>query len=331
MSGMTMSKETLFAVGAGVFSAFAATAFINQAPGAMMLVYLADLPLFLAGFAFGPQSAAISGAAGFMISGMLGGGLSAGIFGLLQALPVWLVVRQMLLQRPAIMAAPGGTGTARPDEHNVEWYPAGDMVCWLTMLVAAIMLVATVAGLSGDHGSLSALISDNLDRILQAMTPDWDPAQRTRMVDLMVPMFPGAIGISWLVMTIFNAVMAQNILVKMKKAIRPTPAFVDLQLPQWISWPLVAACALALLGAGETEYTGRNLAMILSLPLFLLGLAVVHTWARGVKSGSWMVLVAFYLVLILSGWATLLVAGIGLIELWSGLRHRMAKPTKIND
>ena len=326
-----MSKETLFAVGAGVFSAFAATAFINQAPGAMMLVYLADLPLFLAGFAFGPQSAAISGAAGFMISGMLGGGLSAGIFGLLQALPVWLVVRQMLLQRPAIMAAPGGTGTARPDEGNVEWYPAGDMVCWLTMLVAAIMLVATVAGLSGDHGSLSALISDNLDRMLQAMAPDWGPAQRTRMVDLMVPMFPGAIGISWLVMTIFNAVMAQNILVKMKKAIRPTPAFVDLQLPQWISWPLVAACALALLGAGETEYTGRNLAMILSLPLFLLGLAVVHTWARGVKSGSWMVLVAFYLVLILSGWATLLVAGIGLIELWSGLRHRMAKPTKIND
>ena len=326
-----MSKETLFAVGAGVFSAFAATAFINQAPGAMMLVYLADLPLFLAGFAFGPQSAAISGAAGFMISGMLGGGLSAGIFGLLQALPVWLVVRQMLLQRPAILAAPGGTGTARPDEDNVEWYPAGDMVCWLTMLVAAIMLVATVAGLSGDHGSLSALISDNLDRILQAMTPDWDPAQRTRMVDLMVPMFPGAIGISWLVMTIFNAIMAQNILVKMKKAIRPTPAFVDLQLPQWISWPLVAACALALLGAGETEYTGRNLAMILSLPLFFLGLAVVHTWARGVKSGSWMVLVAFYLVLILSGWATLLVAGIGLIELWSGLRHRMAKPTKIND
>jgi uncharacterized protein YybS (DUF2232 family) len=151
------------------------------------------------------------------------------------------------------------------------------------------------------------------------------------MVDLMVPMFPGAIGISWLVMTIFNAVMAQNILVKMKKAIRPTPAFVELQLPQWISWPLVAACALALLGAGEMEYTGRNLAMILSLPLFFLGLAVVHTWARGVKSGSWMVLVAFYLVLILSGWATLLVAGIGLIELWSGLRHRMAKPTKIND
>jgi len=326
-----MSKKTLIAIGAGVLSAFCATAFISQAPGAMMLVYLADLPLFMAGFAFGPQSAAISGAAGFMIAGMLGGGLAAGIFGLLQALPAWLVVRQMLLQRPALLATPDGVGAPDPDKNKVEWFPAGDMVCWLTMLVAAMLLVATVAGLSGDHGSLSVLISDNLDRILQAMAPDWDPAERSRMVDLMVPMFPGAIGISWLIMTIFNAVMAQNLLIKLKKTIRPTPAYVDLQLPQWISWPLVAACALALLGAGEMEYTGRNLAMILSLPLFFLGLAVIHTWARGMASGGRMLLVVFYLVLIISGWATLAVAGIGLVELWSGLRHRMAGPSKIND
>ncbi len=331
MPGIAMSKELLIAVAAGVVSAFASTAFISHAPGAMMLVYLADLPLFLAGFAFGPQSAAISGAAGFMIAGMLGGGLAAGIFGLMQALPAWLVVRQMLLQRPAVMAAPGGTGTPGPAQNKVEWYPAGDMVCWLTMLVAAVLLVATVAGLGGDHGSLSALISDNLDRILMAMAPEWDPASRTRMVDLMVPMFPGAIGISWLVMTIFNAVMAQKILVRMKKAIRPAPSYLDLQLPQWMSWPLVAAAALALLGAGEMEYTGRNLAMILSLPFFFLGLAVVHTWARGLPSGGWMLLVVFYLVLVLSGWATLAVAGIGLIEIWSGLRNRMPGQSKIND
>ncbi len=325
MPGIAMSKEVLIAVGAGIISAFAATAFISHAPGAMMLVYLADLPLFIAGFAFGPQSAAISGAAGFMIAGMLGGGLAAGIFGLLQALPAWLVVRQMLLQCPAMVAGP------KQAQNNIEWYPAGDMVCWLTLLVAGMLLIATVAGLSGDHGSLSALISDNLDRILQAMAPDWDPAQRSRMVDMMVPMFPGAIGVSWLVMTIFNAVLAQNLLVKMKKAIRPTPAYVDLQLPQWISWPLVAACALALLGAGEMGYTGRNLAMILSLPLFFLGLAVVHTWARRNSRSGWMLLVMFYLVLVLSGWATLMVAGIGLIELWCGLRNRIAWPTKIND
>ena len=131
-------------------------------------------------------------------------------------------------------------------------------------------------------------------------------------------------------MTLLNAIIAQNVLVRMKKALRPTPAYADLQLPQWISWPLVAAAALALLGAGEMEYTGRNLAMILALPLFFLGLAVVHTWARSLSGGG-MVLVAFYLILVLSGWAALVVAGIGLVELWSGLRHRLVGPHKNDD
>ncbi|MBC8338501.1 MAG: DUF2232 domain-containing protein [Rhodospirillales bacterium] len=312
-----MPRESFIAIGAGIISALAATAFISHVPGAMMLVYLADLPLFLAGFAFGPQSAAISGAVGFMAAGLIGGGLAAGVFGLLQALPAWLIVRQMLLQRPASSS-----------DNDVKWFPAGDMLCWLTMLAAAFLLFATAASLSGEHGSLSALISDNLDRILKGIAPDWDPSHRARMVDVMAPMFPGAIGISWLVMTLLNAIIAQNVLTKMKKALRPTPAYADLELPQWISWPLVAAAALALLGPGEMEYTGRNLAMILSLPLFFLGLAVVHTWARRLSGGG-LVLVAFYLILLLSGWATLLVAGLGLIELWSGLRYRMAGPSDI--
>ena len=73
-----MPKKTLIAIGAGVLSAFAATAFLSQAPGALMLVYFADLPLFLAGFGLGPQSMVISGAVGFMAAGLIGGGIAAG-------------------------------------------------------------------------------------------------------------------------------------------------------------------------------------------------------------------------------------------------------------
>ena len=69
-----MPKNTLIALGAGVLAALAATAFLSQAPGALMLVYFADLPLFMAGFAFGPQAVAIGGAAGFMAAGLIGGG-----------------------------------------------------------------------------------------------------------------------------------------------------------------------------------------------------------------------------------------------------------------
>lgn len=321
-----MSKETLIAIGAGVVAALAATAFQSRAPGAMMLVYFADLPLFMAGLGLGPQVMAISGAVGFMIAGLIGGGLAATIFAMTQALPAWLVVRQILLQR-----SPGITGGGDEEEEqkgNVEWFPIGDTLCWLTMLAAAALVAAAMAGLSRGEG-LSILISDNLEQLLQAMAPQWDPGQRAEIVAIMVPMFPGAIGASWLVMTIVNATLAQGILVRWSTPIRPTPSYSGLQLPQWISWPLIAAALLALLGSGEMEYTGRNLAMILAVPFFFLGLAVIHTWAqRTPYTGP--ALVAFYLVLILSGWAALIVAGIGVFELWSGLRRLMGGASNDN-
>ena len=105
-----MPKETLIAIGAGVLSATLATAFLSGAPGAMVFVYLASLPRFMAGLALGPKAGMVSSAVGFMAAGLVGGGLSAGVFGLTQALPAWMIVRQMLLQRPA-GAGPGpGSG-----------------------------------------------------------------------------------------------------------------------------------------------------------------------------------------------------------------------------
>ena len=93
---------------------------------------------------------------------------------------------------------------------------------------------------------------------------------------------------------------------------------------------MIAAALLALMGSGEMEYTGRNLAMILAVPFFFLGLAVVHTWARR-KAHTTMMLVAFYLILVMSGWAILFVTGIGIIELWNGLRRYMDGPLNDND
>ena len=322
-----MPKNTLIALGAGVLAALAATAFLSRAPGALMLVYFADLPLFMAGFAFGPQAAAIGGAAGFMAAGLIGGGIAAGVFGIMQALPVWLVVRQLLLQRPAAVA-----GSARASDEpggQIEWYPIGDMLCWLTFFAAAMLVVMTLTSLTGGQG-LSVLVSTNLDEILKGLAPQWDEDHRASMVAAIVPMFPGAIGVSWLVMTIVNATLAYSILTRLKKILRPSPAYAALDLPQWISWPLVLSALLALLGSGEMEYTGRNLAMSLVVPFFFLGLAVGHTWARRVNH-SGMVLTAFYLVLVLSGWATIVVAGIGMAELWIGLRHRMDGPAGVND
>ena len=62
--------------------------------------------------------------------------------------------------------------------------------------------------------------------------------------------------------------------------------------------------------------------MVLALPYFFLGLAVFHTLARRVSSTK-ALLVVFYLVIVISIWATLVVAGIGVVEQWYGLRDRI--------
>ncbi len=311
-----MAKETLIAIGAGVLSAISATAFLAQAPGALIFVYLASLPLFMVGFALGPRAVTIAGAVGFMAAGLLGGAVSAGVFGLMQALPALLVVKQMLLQRSPLGS--GGDGTAAQPATDIRWYPPGDMLCWLTALAGAIFLVVAVAMLMGEQG-FSVLVSTNLEQVLQGIAPDMDSDSRARAVGLMAPLFPGAVGVSWLVMTLVNAILAQGLLLRFERNIRPSPSYADLQLPHWMSWPLVGSAVLALLGSGEMEYTGRNLAMILAVPYFFLGLAVVHTWARRVAYTG-MVLVAFYVVLVLSGWLALAVAGIGLFEQWKKSR-----------
>ncbi|MDA0305708.1 MAG: DUF2232 domain-containing protein [Proteobacteria bacterium] len=306
-----MPKEMLIAIGAGLFSAIGATSFLMHVPGAMIFVYLATLPLFASGFALGPRAVGISAATGFMATGLLGGNMAAGFFGITLALPAWLMVRQLLLRQPLADDA---------NEDKVQWFPPGEVLCWLTLLAAAVFTMVAAYGFGGDQ-TLSASVSSSLQAVLKEFAPTMTPQQHEMATEIMAPLFPGFVGVSWLMMIIVNATLGQNLLVKMQKNIRPTPAYIDLQLPNWISLPLIASALLALIGSGEIEYTGRNLVIILAVPFFFLGLSVVHTFAR--KWGyPQVMLVVFYVILVLSAWVVLAVAALGAIEQWSGLKTK---------
>ena len=63
--------------------------------------------------------------------------------------------------------------------------------------------------------------------------------------------------------------------------------------------------------------------MILLVPFFYLGLAVVHTFARDSRYRGWM-LIATYGSMLILGWPVVLVAMLGLFEQGLGLRRRIA-------
>jgi len=310
-----MPRDALIAIGGGLLSAVAAVAFLDGSFLAVLLVYFAQIPLLMVGFGLGPRAATIAAGVGFFSTGLFGNAMVAGLFGLLHALPAWAVVLLVMRKDEALDEMKGG-----------DWQSPGTALSAIALLGGGALLAVSLG--IGD-GGLEGLITTHLDSAFAGMAPNMGAEDRGVFVAVLTPVFPGALGASWVVMTVINGVIAQGVLVRMGRNLRPSPSYADLALPSWASWPLVIAAAALLgsgLGYGELGYVGRNMAMVFAAPYFFLGLAVVHTLARRVAfTGA--VLVALYMVILVSGWAAVVVAGIGIAEQWVGLRHRAPNGT----
>lgn len=310
-----MSRSLFIALGGGT-SAILSIAFITGSPAMLMMGNLAPLPLFLVGLGLGPIAGTVAALVGLSLTGVFGGLFAAGLYGLAHALPTWLAVRQSLLRSTA---ADGTT----------VWYPIGGVLCWLTAFAAAVMVVVALVSYQSGEG-LQDMITAYLAQVTTVLVPNLAEADRADLISMMVPFFAGTAAISWLAILVGNGLFAQVLLVRSGRNLRPRPKMDDFALPDWISWLLVGAAAMALIGSGELAYLGRNLAMVLAVPFFVLGAAVVHFLARRAPSTR-ILLVAFYAVLFVSGLARLLVAGLGLIEQWVGIRRRFAAPDPLQE
>ncbi|HER27493.1 MAG TPA: DUF2232 domain-containing protein [Rhodospirillales bacterium] len=314
-----MSRDMLIALGGGVLSGLISLAFVAGIPGAMLAVYLTPLPLLMIGLGMGLRFETVAGLAGVVTAGVAGGPFSGLLYALIYGLPVWLVVR-LALTRHQVSDGSGGT--------TEQWTPTGTILGMLAIMAAALFALAYVLALS-QEGGLQGMIYAILERVFTLLMPGLQDGERVRILQSMAALFPGYLGMSWVVMTIINASIALTVLHKMKAPVRPRSGLSDLVLPDRISIYFIAAATLALvgnlLGLGEIAYIGRNMAMLVGLPFFFLGLAVVHNIARMAPYPGIM-LIVFYLVLLLSGWVALIVIAAGLIEQWAGIRRHFKAP-----
>jgi hypothetical protein len=307
-----MPKSFLIAICAGLLSLVAAMPALNGAPGGLLLFYVAALPIYMAGFAFGATAGTVATLSGFVAATALGGVLVAGVFALVHLLPAWTVIRQAMLQRTA------------PDGHT-EWMAPGPIVAGLSGMAATMMLLAGLVFYANGTG-LSTIVTDRLTDVLAAMSPNTPQAARDEMVALYGPLLPASLGSSWVIMALVSAAVAQAFLARMGRNLRPTPRYANMVLPEWISWAMVGAALVSLVASGEVQFLARNLTLALAVPFFLLGLAVIHHWARRVRNGT-LALVAVYFLIFIVGWAGLLVtAAVGVLEQWGGIRHRLTGP-----
>jgi len=303
-----MDRLAMAAIAAacGGASACLYLALLLGSPGAMILVYLTQLPLFLAGLWFGAGAAAIAGVSAAVVLLAASDVLAAAIFAALNAVPVVLLVRQTLLAR-------------RNADGTLSWYPPGRLTVWLTALgilgIAAALLL--LGGPDGLQATLRDIIARALDHLTERSLPD-----RDRVAATLASVIPGIAAASWMVMAVINGALAQGVLVRFGVAWRPSPDLANLGLPRWMTAALGGAALVTLLGE-PWRFLGINLMIALSVPFCLGGLAVLHAAVRRLPHPG-IALVAFYTLAGMFGWPLLVAAILGLFEAWLGLRRRLA-------
>jgi hypothetical protein len=288
----------------GALAAGPYLASLSGSSGSLILVYLSQLPLFLAGLWGGVNAAALAGATASLMLLAASNILAAGLFTVLIVVPVILFVRQALLAR----AAADGT---------IEWYPPGLLTAWLTGLGLTGMAGALLllGGPDSAQATVREVLAPALDRLFEENTAD-----RDELAGYLAMITPGVVAASWMTMTVTNGSLAQGLLARFGASWRPSPDLAALSLPLWL--PLILVLAAAATAFGEmVRFLGVNVLIVLTVPFCLAGLAVLHAIARRFSRPA-VPLVAFYVLAGLFGWPLLLVFFLGLLESSFGLRQR---------
>ncbi|MFA7431226.1 MAG: DUF2232 domain-containing protein [Rhodospirillaceae bacterium] len=312
-----MPRSLLIAVAAGVLSAvmFVSAVFVPVA--GFIVGQVSPVPLMIAALVLGPTAAMVAGLSG-LVALLVGGPFPLAIaFAVSDLAPTAVVAWLALRCRPA------------PDG-SLDWYPPGRLLGALALTAVGLLASAAVlAGMTGD--GLQAQVREGLEAVLRMLAPEATEAERSAVTDTWVSVLPGGVMVSWLFRAALSGVAAQWVATRMGRALRPTPHYADMALPDWFLPLLAGALAVGWLLPGETGWLAGNAALVLAAPYLAQGLTVIHAAVRLTKhSGAW--LTAFYvLFLFASGLAVVAMIGLGLVDHVTRLRQRLRGDRRLEE
>lgn len=306
-----MGRQLAIAAGAGLASALLFLSAAAGGFGVLLTFYLAPLPLYLIGLGLGPTAVLVgNGAAAALLAVVLTPLGAAGFVAFTGAAP-YVMARQALLWRDG------------PDGR--DWYPVGHLLVWAAGLaVAGIGLVALGFGLFGDGivMTVEQTMASFADSLVAAMGAEAEAETQLRAaLAAWIPWIPGVMATMWLVTTVVNGALAQGLLSRSGRALRPSPAYSLVELPPTVAAVLGLAAVAASALDGDAGLVARAVAMVLTGAYALVGLAVVHRLSRA-WAGRALLLGVLYTGLIFQGWLVVPVAILGLVETWVRLRQR---------
>ena len=134
----------------------------------------------------------------------------------------------------------------------------------------------------------------------------------------------------WPLLLLGNMQIAQALLVKVARNLRPDDNYDRLELPAWLIGPLGFFMAVAALAPGWLSTLGASLAAIIFAAYFLLGLAIIHAISRH-WNGRGFILASLYFLIFVMAWLIIPISLMGIVDSRLNFRRLPRHPDKSSD
>lgn len=303
-----MMQIVLIGIGTGLAGALLFSSPIGGTSLALPLFALTGLPIAVAGLGWTPLAAAVASIAGSVAIFVMISPLAAGVFIFLFALPMaWLVYL---------------AGLWRQNGGVQQWYPLGRLLFNAAAGVAiGLLIVGYLVGF--DPEGMAENITEALSSWL-SNRPDLDPVPTREEIEpfvrLNVALLPYSLAALTLIVQVFNLWLAGLVTRTSGRLARPRERMWTVSLPASAALAFVIAAVVSFLPF-PLGYIAALVAGALGGAFFLLGLAVIHALTLGLN-GRALLLVLNYIALALLGFTAVIIAALGITEIFFNLRAR---------
>ena len=200
------------------------------------------------------------------------------------------------------------------------YFPVGDIITYLAVYGCTTLALIT-AFYATEPANLPHLLATNIQTQIDAMQKEYNMDLDVSANNLSF-MLCGFVVWFWAIALFAHAWIANFILIKNNMSQRPSLAITPFAMPNWLL-TLIGICALASLIGGESmRFLGKSSMIILLLPYFFQGIAMLHFYTHKWQNQKVFLFFVYFSIAILF-WPALVLSGLGL---WQHIRFLHKQP-----
>ena len=326
-----MMQRISIAIGAGLAAALLFAVMAKGTLLAMMLAYLAPLPIVIATLGWGLDMGALAAGVASVVVADLVGALSGAVFAASVALPAWLLSFAAVWPRarfyPRAAAANG----------EKTWFPVGGIVAVAALiggLVGAGVLASLVIMIYGGyHKGVESVAAQLIPSLTDALDGVMTLPAGVSIEDFaatIVRLSPAVMAAATCLVFCANLYAGARAVQLSQRLQRPWPNLPEaIVLPQFLGVGLILCAGLALSLHGSGEYVAWIGVGAVGCAYVMQGLAVVHSLSRGLPVRIPVLVALYFGCMVTARWSLPALAIVGLVESLLSLRARRAAAANV--